>query len=81
MRQNEAYAWAPSAPFRAYYGDMDRDVAPENAKFFAREASQRGGHVQAVSVGPQDHFGTVVHAIPLIRRWFDQLSAPSNNRP
>ena len=81
MRRNEAYAWAPLAPFRAYYGDKDRDVAPANAKFFAREASRRGGHVQAVPVGPQDHTGTVFHAIPMIRRWFDQLSSPSNNRP
>ncbi|MGD1027097.1 hypothetical protein [Candidatus Binatus soli] len=77
-RENEAYAWAPKAPFRAYYGDKDVDVAPENAKFFVREALSRGGHVEAVSVGPEDHNGTAYHSIPRIRRWFDDLSAPSN---
>jgi pimeloyl-ACP methyl ester carboxylesterase len=74
MRENEAYAWAPSAPFRAYYGDKDVDVDPRNAEFFVRETTRRGGHAQAVDVGPQDHTGTVFHAVPMIRRWFDALS-------
>jgi hypothetical protein len=78
LRENEAYAWAPKAPFRAYYGDNDKQVAPENSKFFANDATKRGGHVEAVDVGPEDHTGTAFHAVPKIRRWFDELSASSN---
>jgi pimeloyl-ACP methyl ester carboxylesterase len=75
MRENEAYAWAPAAPFRAYYGDKDIDADPRNSKFFVQEATRRGGHVQAIDVGAQDHTGTVFHAVPNIRHWFDDLSA------
>jgi len=78
MRENESYAWAPSAPFRAYYGDKDIDAAPQNSIFFAREATRRGGHVEAIDVGPQDHTETAFHAVPKIRRWFDELSASSS---
>ena len=76
MAANESYAWAPSAPFRAYYGDKDIDAAPANSTFFAAETSRRGGHIQAIDVGPFDHGGSAFHAVPLIRRWFDELSAP-----
>jgi len=75
MRENEAYAWAPAALFRAYYGDKDVDADPRNSKFLMQEASRRGGHLEAIDVGAQDHTGTVFHAVPRIRRWFDALSA------
>lgn len=75
LRENESSAWAPSAPFRAYYGDKDIDATPRNTAFFVQETTQRGGHVEAIDVGPQDHTGTAFHAVPQIRRWFDALSA------
>jgi pimeloyl-ACP methyl ester carboxylesterase len=74
LRANEAYRWAPAAPFRAYYGDKDLDVSPEEAKAFAREAVKSGGHVEAIPVGPYDHFGSVLHAVPKVRQWFDEIS-------
>lgn len=78
MRENEAYTWAPLAPFRAYYGDKDIDAAPQNSIFFVQEATRRGGHTEAIDVGPQDHTGTAFHAVPRIRNWFDEFSAPSS---
>ena len=76
LRANEAYAWAPKAPFRAYYGDKDVDVSPDDAKFFVREAVRLGGNAQAISVGPYDHLASVFRAVPKVRRWFDDLSGP-----
>jgi hypothetical protein len=31
--------------------------------------------LQTVDVGPEDHLGTAYHAVPMIRAWFDALSA------
>ena len=77
-RDNQAYAWAPKAPFHAYFGDKDVDVSPQDAKAFVAEANRRGGNAEAISVGPYDHGGSVLHAAPLIRVWFDQLSGGLN---
>jgi hypothetical protein len=74
MRKNEAYDWVPRAPFRAYYGTKDVDVTPEESKYFAQHAKRNGGNVTAIAVGPYDHDQSVLHAAPLIRRWFDSLS-------
>jgi len=73
-RANEAFAWAPQAPVRAYYGEADVDVPAEDTAAFVREAGRRGGQAQAVSVGRYDHNGTVFQAAPRIRAWFDELS-------
>jgi hypothetical protein len=75
LHENESSAWAPSAPFRAYFGDKDIDATPRNTAFFVQETTRRGGHVEAIDVGPQDHTGTAFHAVPRIRNWFDELSA------
>jgi pimeloyl-ACP methyl ester carboxylesterase len=75
MRKNDAYAWAPKAPFRAYYGTKDVDVSPEESKFFAQQAKKNGGNVSAIDVGPYDHGQSVLQAVPQIRRWLDSLSA------
>ncbi len=74
MRANEACAWTPAAPFRAYYGDADVDVPPADSKAFVAEARSRGGAAELVPVGAYDHNETVFHAAPHIRAWFDQLS-------
>ncbi len=74
---NESYVWAPTATFRAYYGTKDIDATPQNTLFFAKEATRRGGHVEAVDIGPQDHAATPYYAVPKIRHWFDELSATS----
>ena len=74
-RANEAYKWAPKAPFRAYVGEADVDVPPEDSEGFIAEARRRGGNAELVSVGRYDHNDTVFHAAPRIRAWFDALSA------
>ncbi len=81
LRANEGYRWAPVAPFRAYYGDKDVDVSPADAKFAVQQARQLGGHAEAIPLGPYDHFGSVLHAVPKVRQWFDDLSAKPNATP
>lgn len=75
MRANDAYDWAPKAPYRAYFGTKDVDVSPADSKFFVQVARKRGGNATAIDVGPYDHGQSVLHAAPLIRSWFDSLSA------
>ena len=74
-RDNQIDAWAPKAPFRAYFGEKDIDVSPLEAKTFVTEAKSLGGDAELVSVGPYDHNESVLHAAPLVRRWFDELTA------
>jgi pimeloyl-ACP methyl ester carboxylesterase len=76
-RANEAYDWAPKAPFRAYYGDLDVDVYPDDSRRFAEHARRLGGHAEAISVGRYDHFGSVIQAVPKVRAWFDALVTSS----
>lgn len=74
---NQAYDWVPKAPLRLYYGDQDKDVSPEDSKHFFAVSHALGGNVQLVPVGPYDHVGSALHAVPLARLWFDQLSGPA----
>ncbi len=74
LRANQIEHWAPRAPFRAYYGDNDVDVSPADAKALVADAKALGGDAEAISVGAYDHGGSALHATPLIREWFDQLS-------
>ena len=76
LRANDALDWAPRAPIRLYYGDADLDVDPSDSRNAARRMTAAGGNATAVSVGPHDHGGAVLHALPLVRDWFDRLSAP-----
>jgi hypothetical protein len=74
MEENEGYDWAPRAPFRAYFGDHDVDVPPADSTAFVAGAKKLGGNVELAPVGPYDHFGTINHAAPQVRAWFDSLS-------
>jgi len=74
LEDNEAYNWVPKAPLRMYYGDSDKDVSPEDAKFAAKFMIDHGGNVQLISVGPYEHTESMYHALPKIRQWFDDLS-------
>ena len=73
-RANEAGNWTPRAPYRAYYGANDVDVTPQESLRFAQAARGRGADVVAVPVGPYGHGESALHAVPLIRKWFDELS-------
>ena len=75
MRKNSVSGWDPKSPFRAYIGEKDVDVPPADSIAFVKEAKAHGGNATLVDVGPYDHNGTVYHAAPMIRVWFDRLSA------
>ena len=76
LRANEAYRWAPAAPFSApTTATRTWTSRPRRPRRFAREAAKSGGNVEAIPVGPYDHFGSLLHAVPKVRQWFDDLSA------
>lgn len=74
LRQNEVFQWTPKAPVRLYYGDDDIDVPPQEAKAAAAEFVKRGADAKAISVGPYTHDVSIMHAVPKIRAWFDELA-------
>jgi hypothetical protein len=74
-RANQAFAWAPRAPLRAYFGTRDVDVTPQESVAFAKASRHRGGNVEALDLGPFDHGESPLRAVPLIRKWFDQLTS------
>jgi hypothetical protein len=59
---------------RLYYGELDVDVSPEEARSQARRWAQRGADARAVDVGPLDHEASVLEAAARVRDWFDELS-------
>jgi pimeloyl-ACP methyl ester carboxylesterase len=75
LRENDLVAFTPRAPVRLYYGALDVDVSPEEARTQARRWSERGADARAIDVGPFDHDASVLEAAPLVRAWFDELSA------
>jgi len=72
---NEVSNWTPKAPFRAYFGTADVDVTPQESLAFAQACRSRGGNVEAIPLGPFEHGESALHAVPLFRQWFDQLSS------
>ena len=74
MQANSITSWAPLAPYRAYYGEADVDVPPQDSIAFVKRAQSLGGAATAVPVGAVDHFGSLGLAVPKIRQWFDELS-------
>ncbi|MDX9974520.1 MAG: hypothetical protein RBU21_16160 [FCB group bacterium] len=74
LAENEVINWTPKAPVRAYYGERDIDVSPEEARALVQTFTGRGADAQAISVGNYDHGGSVMQAIPRARAWFDALS-------
>ena len=75
MHDNSITSWAPRSPYRAYYGEADQDVPPEDSVTFVRRARELGGNATAIPVGAVDHFGSVLRAVPQIRQWFDEMSS------
>jgi pimeloyl-ACP methyl ester carboxylesterase len=74
MLDNGITSWGPRSPYRAYYGEEDQDVPPEDSITFVRRARELGGNATAIPVGAVDHFGSVLRAVPQIRLWFDEIS-------
>jgi len=78
LEENEVFRWTPKAPVRMYYGDLDVDVPPQEAKAAEAEFQKRGADAKAISLGPYEHDISILHAVPKIRAWFDELSAKKN---
>lgn len=81
LRENDLVAFTPRAPVRLYYGGLDADVSPEEARAQARRWSERGADARAIDVGPFDHDASVLEAAPLVRAWFDELSGGARPSP
>jgi pimeloyl-ACP methyl ester carboxylesterase len=79
LRENDLVAFTPRVPVRLYYGGLDVDVSPEEARAQARRWLERGVDARAIDVGPFDHDASVIEAAPLIRGWFDELSGDSTD--
>lgn len=73
LAENDVSTWTPEAPARIYYGDEDLDVLPEEALRAESAMSGRGADVTAISVGPYDHEGSALRAIPAALEWFDEF--------
>ncbi len=67
------YDYAPQAPLRIHFGRRDTIVIPEEAEHAFLHMQSLGGNVTLVDVGPYGHDDTVLHALPPIQRWFDEL--------
>jgi len=78
LQENSVLQWAPKAAVKMYYGDNDVDVPPDEAKSGAAALSQRGANAEAISVGPYTHDVSILHAVPKIRKWFDQIAAKTS---
>lgn len=75
LRENSVNDWIPKSPLRLYYGDRDVDVPHADAVTFAERARAAGADVVVTSVGDVDHDASVVAAAPLLRSWFNSLTA------
>jgi len=72
--ENDVYDWPPISPVRIYYGELDVDVLPDEARRAEAAMKQRGANITAISVGPYDHDASALHAIPRAIRWFTELA-------
>ena len=75
MAENSIMPWAAVAPIRLYYGENDADVSPREALTMGGALEKLGADVTTVCVGPHAHDASVYHAVPRIRRWFDDVTA------
>ncbi|MCP4644307.1 MAG: hypothetical protein GY851_27945 [bacterium] len=75
--ENGVFKWTPKAPVRIYFGERDQTVSPTEGKAAVDEFTKRGCDASLVSIGQYDHGGTVLHAAPKIRNWFDEIADKS----
>jgi hypothetical protein len=80
LRENDLGAFMPRAPVCAYYGSLDVDVSPEEARAQARCWAAHGVDARAIDVGAFDHEASVLEAAPLVRAWFDELAGADPSR-
>lgn len=70
LRENDVCRWAPTVPVKLFVGQADRDIAPEHATRCHDQIAAAGGQSEVVDLGPVDHIGTAITALPMIRDWF-----------
>ncbi len=75
LAANSTHDFAPRAPLRVYFGSEDETVTPQDAAWAVAAMRSRGGDVERFDVGPHDHKDAALNAVPLIRAWFDGLTA------
>lgn len=75
LAQNETFAWAPTAPFRIYFGTQDTNVRSDASMRFHTEATARGGNVSLHNLGPVDHQASAAMTYAPALDWFNELSA------
>jgi dienelactone hydrolase len=75
LAENNVGNWVPRAPVRAYFGESDVDVLPEEARRAEADMKPLGADLTAICVGPYDHNGSALRAIPQALRWFTRLAA------
>ena len=74
VKENEAVDWVPRAPLRLYYGEADVDVPPDDSLRAAQRMRERGGNVEALSLGPVDHARVSFIGVPRVLKWFIELN-------
>jgi pimeloyl-ACP methyl ester carboxylesterase len=73
LEENETYLWKPVSKVRFYYGASDEDVSPQESIQAHDYMKRIGGNVEINNVGPFDHNGSLLQALPLIQTWFNSV--------
>lgn len=76
LAANSTHDFVPRAPLRVYYGSEDETVKPEDTARAVAAMRAAGADVEGIDVGALDHKDASLEAVPLIRAWFDALTAP-----
>jgi pimeloyl-ACP methyl ester carboxylesterase len=71
LEENETYLWKPKNKVRFYYGMDDVDVSPQETIQAYNAMKKNGANVEIQNVGPFDHNGSLLQALPLIQTWFN----------
>ena len=78
FRLNETYDWAPRTPIRMYFGTLDLEVSPNNARIAISRMRELGAqNVDTVNLGPLSHAGAQWPAFIEARKWFNTFPAPA----
>jgi hypothetical protein len=73
LEKNEVYKWKPNTPLRLFYGTGGTDVAADDSLEAYAYMKKLGGNVEVVNTGNNDHTATLLHALPEVQKWFNQI--------
>lgn len=66
--------WVPPVPVRLYSGRLDTDVTADNSARCRASFAAHGADVDHIDLGPVNHTGTAVAAVPQVVAWFTELA-------